>query len=83
MKELSRPYTLVPAGDDPAAVQPGGALTEEVSSRFDRPDAPAVVPFSRMLHGWMTRGPLEDEAIARDYAAGVGLALRLFEAHAV
>ena len=38
-----------------------------------------MVPFPEMLHGWMTRGPIDkDEAIARDYALGMRLMIDFF-----
>ena len=33
------------------------------------------MPFPEMLHGWMTRGPLADAAIERDYQRGMRLAV--------
>ena len=76
-------------GDDPKAVQRGGALAAHPSlasawaggsawtSGFE-----SVWPMPGMLHGFMTRGPLSAPDIARDYAEGVGLMRRFFTAHA-
>ena len=37
------------------------------------------IAFPEMLHGWMTRGPIDkDEAIARDYALGMRLMIDFF-----
>lgn len=41
-----------------------------------------IHPFPNMLHGFMMRGPLEEPPIARDYAAGVQLALGFMAEHA-
>ena len=53
-------------------------VSQQLSGRSDF----AIRPFPDMLHGFMTRGPLEDAAIARCYAEGKGLALDFMRAHA-
>ena len=71
-----RPLLLAPAGDDPAKLHPGGKIAQLLVERFG---ASTVVPFPEMLHGWMTRGPIDkDEAIARDYALGMRLMIDFF-----
>ena len=72
---VNRPLLLAPAGDDPAAVQPGGELGQSLIGRFG---ASSVVCFPEMRHGWMTRGPLSDSAIARDYSLGMKLLVEWF-----
>jgi len=72
------PLLLAPCGDDPEDVQEGGLVSQQLSGRSDF----AIRPFPDMLHGFMTRGPLEDAAIARCYAEGKGLALDFMRAHA-
>jgi dienelactone hydrolase len=81
---VARPLLLAPAGDDPAPVQPDGELARMLAENDKAGGGEAassaaggrcVVPFPEMLHGWMTRGPLSDEAIKRDYAVGLHLLL--------
>lgn len=86
---VARPMMLCPAHDDPANVQPGGALAEPLETVFARQGAApgaftngfaAVRPFPHMLHGFMTRGPLSDPAIATSYTEGVQLMVDFFTA---
>ena len=84
---VARPLLLCPCGDDPQDVQPGGALAEPLARAFGAGGAWTAGfapsrPFPEMLHGFMPRGPLEEPAIARDYAEGVQLMRRFFAAHA-
>jgi len=65
---VAMPLRLAPAGDDPVTIQPGGQLAQPLVERFG---ASTNVPFPAMLHGWMTRGPLDDAAVARDYRLGM------------
>lgn len=68
--DVAYPLLLAPAGDDQATVQPGGKIAQPLIDRFG---AAANVPFPDMRHGWMTRGPLDDGAVARDYRRGMEL----------
>jgi len=80
IQELARPLLLAPAGDDKES-QLGTPLAEMLMERKLSDYTDCVVPFSDMHHGWMTRGPLNDENVARDYAAGMKLALDFIDAH--
>jgi dienelactone hydrolase len=73
--QVARPLMLAPAGDDPATVHPGGQIAQQLIMQFG---ASMVVPFPEMKHGWMTRGPLTEDAIARDYATGMKLMVDWF-----
>lgn len=64
------PLLLAPAGDDPATVKLGGKLAQPLVERFG---TTSNMEFPEMRHGWMTRGPLDDEAVARDYRIGMEL----------
>jgi dienelactone hydrolase len=86
---VRRPMMLCPCGDDPADVQPGGALAAALAGVFERDAAHGAFtdsfeanrPFGSMKHGFMTRGPLEDGEIAAAYLEGVELMRRYFTAH--
>ena len=90
VRAVRKPLLLCPCGDDPSNVQAGGAFADVLSSIFERGAARgaftdgfnAVHTFPDMLHGFMTRGPITEPAIARDYAEGVRLMTRFFVAHA-
>lgn len=73
---VTRPFLLCPAGDDPVNVQPSGALAAVLVARFG---TNTIVPFPDMLHGWMSRGPLEQPAIRRDYELGIATMLKFFD----
>lgn len=75
VSKAEAPLLLAPARNDPANLQPGGAVAEWLAARFGTPTSPAVVPFPTMLHGWMTRGPIEEEEIAAGYAHGLEITL--------
>jgi dienelactone hydrolase len=76
--QLARPLVLAPAGDDPEALHPSGELATAICGRFVRPSGkPMVCPFPRMLHGFMTRGPLAEPSIDAAYREGLDLTLEL------
>ena len=72
------PYLLAPAGNDPPNVQPGGECDRSLSARFSQ-QPPCMAAFPKMLHGWMTRGPLTDPEIAAAYDEGLKLAVDFFD----
>lgn len=76
---VARPFKLLPAGDDPDDVKAGGALAQVLEQKFG--EAGRAELFSEMLHGWMTRGPLDDEAIRRDYDAGMAKMIEYTREH--
>ena len=91
LSSVARPFLLAPAGNDHAAMHPGGELAEILVSRFGHEvggslggesgtRTPLLAPFKKMLHGWMTRGPLEDAAIAAAYQDGLALTTRFLRA---
>ena len=80
---ITRPFLLAPAGNDPAALHPGGELAAIITNKFGLEAAggtPLLSPFKNMIHGWMTRGPLDDAAIAVAYQDGLSLTTRFFRA---
>ena len=56
------PILLMPAGNDPEALLPGGELAALVEANGGR-----SVPFPDMLHGWASRGDLQAPDVARDH----------------
>lgn len=60
---VKRPLLLCPCGDDPADVQDGGLVTQQLQ-HAGRNDF-KVHSFPDMLHGFMMRGPLDDSAISK------------------
>lgn len=60
---VRRPLLLCPCGDDPAEVQDGGLVTQQLQ-KAGRTDF-RVHSFPAMLHGFMMRGPINDIAISK------------------
>lgn len=58
---VQMPILLLPAGNDPAALKPGGSVVAALSGRgggsYEYPD---------MQHGWVTRGDVGDPTVRRD-----------------
>jgi dienelactone hydrolase len=79
---VTKPFVLAPAGNDPPALHPGGEFAEAIRAKFgdEVGGLPLLAPFPSMLHGWMTRGPLDDPAIAAAYQDGLALTTRFFRA---
>ena len=82
VRHLKAPFILAPAGNDPPALHPGGEIADNLVNRFGHAfgGVPLLAPFEHQLHGFMTRGPLEDEQIAAAYQEGLSLIARF--AHA-
>ena len=70
IQELAHLLLLSPACDD-EEIQLGTPLAEMLMGRKLSDYIDCVVPFSDIHHGWMIRGPLNDENVVRDYAAGI------------
>ena len=60
---VKRPLLLCPCGDDPADVQAGGLVTQQLQ-QAGRSDF-KVHSFPNMLHGFMMRGPMNDAEISK------------------
>ncbi|CAJ1350743.1 unnamed protein product [Effrenium voratum] len=62
------PMLLLPAGSDPAELKPQGLVAQALQQG-------ASVEFPDMVHGWVTRGDLQDPAVKRDVERALGLIL--------
>uniref|UniRef100_A0A7S3D0Y4 Dienelactone hydrolase domain-containing protein n=1 Tax=Palpitomonas bilix TaxID=652834 RepID=A0A7S3D0Y4_9EUKA len=59
------PMLLLPAGNDPEHVQPGGSVVKVLES-LPHGGETKVVPFPDMAHGWVNRGDVKDEKISAE-----------------
>lgn len=81
--KVQRPMFLMPAGNDPDNVKPGGDLINMLAQQqaaHGEEQRAISLEFPRMLHGWMTRGDdWGDPAIAEDRAKGMEAAVEFIE----
>uniref|UniRef100_A0A7S0T6C9 Dienelactone hydrolase domain-containing protein n=1 Tax=Erythrolobus madagascarensis TaxID=708628 RepID=A0A7S0T6C9_9RHOD len=71
MKLVKAPLCLMPAGDDPDVIKPGGEIADHLLSAGDN----QVVVFDEMRHGWVSRGDLGDATVKRDVEKATTLML--------
>mmetsp|Transcript_6018 Transcript_6018/g.17212 ORF Transcript_6018/g.17212 Transcript_6018/m.17212 type:complete len:286 (+) Transcript_6018:46-903(+) len=69
MRRVQMPILLMPAGNDPPGIQPGGDVAEAAVAKGG-----SVRDFPRMQHGWVSRGELSDPAVKTDVEAAMALA---------
>ena len=65
-EQVKCPAFLLPAGNDPDDVKEKGAIVEALSKKFGN-ELTGTVHFPDMIHGWTTRGDLNDEKTSRDF----------------
>lgn len=70
------PVLLMPAGNDPDNVKPGGTVTKILESKGGK-----VLPFPDMVHGWVTRGDYGNADVKRDAEIALSVALEFFGKH--
>mmetsp|Transcript_32629 Transcript_32629/g.91642 ORF Transcript_32629/g.91642 Transcript_32629/m.91642 type:complete len:245 (+) Transcript_32629:88-822(+) len=66
MEKVEVPVLLMPAGNDPETLKPGGAIAEALAKKGGK-----SIPFPDMAHGWCARGDLSNPDVARDNEAAV------------
>lgn len=69
MRQVQMPILLMPAGNDSPDIKEGGAVAEAARAKGG-----SVREFSRMQHGWVSRGDLGDPAVKADVEAAMALA---------
>lgn len=70
------PAFLLPAGNDPANVKTGGEVIENLIQRFPQS---GTVEFPDMAHGWVVRGNMTEEKVARDVKQALDLIKSFFD----
>ena len=77
MKSVKMPLLLLTAGNDPDTLKDGGEVAAAVVA-----NGGATVNFPEMVHGWVGRGDIvNDAAVKRDAEDALGRALAHFKAH--
>ena len=77
-----RAVMFLPAGNDSPGVKPGGSVVAMLAAARGVADSAVSVSFEEMVHGWVTRGdPTKDEAVARDQARALDLAVGFIREH--
>lgn len=74
------PVLLMPAGNDPAAVKPGGAQFA-VLQALPFGDKCRSIEFPEMIHGWVCRGDVSKPEVARDAASALDFTVKFFNEH--
>uniref|UniRef100_A0A2P2I639 Protein AIM2-like n=1 Tax=Hirondellea gigas TaxID=1518452 RepID=A0A2P2I639_9CRUS len=79
-KKVKCPQLLCSAGNDPDNVKPGGDVVKALKAL---PFGNSIIAkeFAEMKHGWVTRGDVENEAIARDVRVAMEMAIDYFSSH--
>ena len=71
---------LLPAGGDAENTKPGGEMNQLFDTKPFGTDC-YYQEFSEMEHGWVPRGDVSDETVARDVKAAMDLAKGYFKKH--
>ena len=71
------PVMLMLAGNDDERLKDGNELGSIVMAR----EGSSVVEFPEMSHGWMSRGDIKDESVARDVKLAMEKTLDFFKLH--
>jgi len=82
LESVKSPQMMLTAGNDAVSAKPKG-LAEEILSKKDFGSKCVFKEFPDMLHGWVAKGDIKDEKIARDYAAAMKLGVDFFVANVV
>mmetsp|Transcript_46181 Transcript_46181/g.76951 ORF Transcript_46181/g.76951 Transcript_46181/m.76951 type:complete len:261 (-) Transcript_46181:112-894(-) len=72
------PILFMPAGNDPDTLLPGGSVVKAVEASGQEVRS---VHFADMQHGWIPRGDLSKENVARDVTAGMELIIEFLKKH--
>lgn len=76
MQGIGCPTLLMPASNDLPYTKPGSSEFQVLQDRGGR-----SVVFEDMLHGWTTRGDMNDPNVKRDVEAALMEALQFFKSH--
>lgn len=68
---------MLPAGNDPSNLKTKGEIIELLIKRFGEHKV-GVTEFPDMIHGWVVRGDLTKENVARDVNKAINLAQEYF-----
>jgi len=74
------PQALLPGGNDPPEVRPGG-LVEQILKQKSFGEDCIVEDFPKMLHGWVNRGRLDDPLVLRDFKRSFDIIVNFFKKH--
>ena len=75
--KISCPVLLLPGSNDQEELKPGGELAEMFVSKGGRSNL-----FKNQLHGWMSRGDVNDDNVREGVEDGMSMILKFFEEHA-
>lgn len=67
----------MPAGNDPDYVKDKGEVIEILAKRFG-PELTGTTTFPDMVHGYVVRGDMKDEKVARDFHQTIHLTKEYF-----
>lgn len=76
-ESIKCPSYLLPAGNDPDNVKSKGELVDILIKRFGA-DKAGTTEFPEMAHGWVVRGDLKNQAVARDFNKAINIAHEYF-----
>ena len=76
MKALQMPVLLLTAGNDPDTLKAGGEGAAAGAAKGG-----ATHDYPEMSHGWMSRGDIKDESVARDVKLAMEKTLDFFKLH--
>jgi len=79
-KGIKCPQLILAAGNDPEEVKEGG-IVERILKEKEFGDKIKVKTFEEMKHGWMIRGDMNDERVARDVKSAMEMSLEYLKAH--
>jgi len=79
-RDVACPTLLLPAGNDPEYVKPGGETLRILQEKPFGAECSSV-EFPDMAHGWVVRGDLSDDKVQRDVKAALELATAFFQKH--
>jgi dienelactone hydrolase len=81
-ERIKKPILLMPAGNDSAAIKPGGDCTKCIASSLGVDESRVSKPFAAMKHGWVTRGDGKaDEKIRGDQELAVKHCIAFIKEH--
>ena len=73
MRRVGNKQLMMPSMNDSSHVKPGGLAERILGDRVE------ILKFPEMMHGWTTRGRLEDEKVNRDVRKAVNKAIQFFK----
>ncbi|CAB9500076.1 Dienelactone hydrolase family protein [Seminavis robusta] len=74
--KIQMPFLLLPAGNDPDSVKPGGEHVKTIEAKGGK-----SIPFEDMVHGWTTRSDLSDPKIKEQVEKALSLSLEFLKEH--